>query len=337
MTGNKKIAEDSNVIFGDDMSFTKKDIYSNLLPSLNKDSILFTREMVKKPIMTTPYGVTTYGMIKKFDEFDLEWTESSKAAKILKISLDDRYPELCELMTLLKNYFTLCLLFDITELVFTIDGLKMDFVCRVVTDKKVVVNGERTILSVNTDKIDFKKTRNSITANLTHAHDAHFLSAMYFESKRGLSYKVLASIHDSFGSNFFDMGFIHHCAIEAYKKIFINNKDLYLHQIKHNLDVKYTMTSEELNIVMGIVNGTRVLDTKGVKKFSNIVGWGIETIVLLDKEGRDVKFTINVKKPSYEEILLLKFYYIELVNRSTNKLLSLRLNMVYWEFKKILY
>lgn len=338
MTGNKKLAVDSNVIFGDDNSNRKRDVYERVLPKLREIIPKLNRDDVKKQVMTTPYGVTTYGMIKKFEESGFSKSDSIEATKCISKVLNEMYPDINDLMLLLRSFFVLSLLFDEYDLVFEIDGLRIPFVVYVVDKKKVTISGNRVIMKSKTASIDFKKTCNSLTANLTHAYDSYFLSTLYFNSLDVDRKVVLSSIHDSFGSNFLDMDIVNYGAIKAFKLIFINSKS-FINQIDFKIRDKFSISKEDEGLVKSIINGRKdlLVYKPSDKNFKNIIGWGKENLNFLDEKNREVVFTVDVKKLSEIELLMLKYYFINKSKEITKKFLKNKSDMFNWEFKKIVY
>lgn len=337
MTGNKKLAIASNVIFDEDNSFEKKDVYLSFLPELNKVMICLTRNDVKKQIMTTPYGVTFFGMIKKFEESGFSREDSIKATRCISKILNEKYPDINDLMVLLKDFFIVSLLFGEDDLVFVVDGLKISFVVYIVSKKKITIDGSRVTIQGRTDFVDFKKTCNSLTANLTHAYDSYFLSSLYFSALDGDRNVVISSIHDSFGSNFLDMDLVNDAAIEAFKLVFFSSNS-FVDQINFKLKNKFFISKQEEDLANSIINKEIALDkrvTYGM--FKNVNGWGKEKIKFLDNKNQEVVFVIDVKKLSDNELLLLKYYFTLKSRKTVEKFLENKNGMVDWKFKKIIY
>lgn len=200
-----------------------------------------TRKIVKRPVMTTPYGVSTYGRGDQIKEeltkmrdkgecpFPFESTLSREAnylAVLVTKALGELLSSSCSVMKWLQDYayiatheglpvrWTTPSGFVAVQAYYKYDSKRLD----------CLMGGVRIQLRYKEDtgNLDIRKMSNAISPNFTHSLDAsHLMLTVCKCLDNGIT--VFSMIHDSYGTHACDIDLLSRLLRETFVDIYKNN------------------------------------------------------------------------------------------------------------------
>lgn len=200
-----------------------------------------SRALVKRPVMTTPYGATLYGMRDQLSE---EITKQIEKGNITHLSKgDDIFPHCQYLakviydsighimwsaregMTFLQNVAkqmskeSRCIVWNLP----TGFKVKQDYRKSVIQKVKTQINGRMATLfakSGDSDKLNTIKQSNGIAPNFVHSLDAAHLMMTINEANQRFKISSFAVVHDSFGTHACDVESLGACLRKTFVQLY---------------------------------------------------------------------------------------------------------------------
>ena len=200
------------------------------------------RSMVKRPVMTTPYGSTLYGMreqiyeelkkqmdkgikFKNMDKNNSLWPHCKYLAYHIYEGIRTTVSSAQEIMTWLQSIAKIlakenkCLYWT------TPIGLlvKQKYMKSTVKQIRTVINGQAASLFSNSfdgDKLNKERQSNGIAPNFVHSYDASHLMFTILGAKRRHGIESFAVVHDSFGTHACDMEILSKVIRQEFVKIY---------------------------------------------------------------------------------------------------------------------
>ena len=270
---------------------TVADIYSLLIGPINTklnnmgiknfENIQLTRKEVKRPIMTTTYRVTNFGirnqlienlksitiyvennktLIKKYEVPSkdglilLDPKEILIIAKVIKDTLFVQFPSLLIIYNYFEKISNLMMKLQLPMNWITPAGLNITQLYKSSVAHKVSFSlnkkSKTVIVRKPTDKVDTRKQRNAIVANFTHSLDASHLMLVINTLHKEYSINILP-IHDCFGAHPNDMNIVEFIVKKEF--ILLYSSPDYLKTfdsriIQSIIDIKYEVEPDKLNL-----------------------------------------------------------------------------------------
>lgn len=264
--------------FGDtprDVYADVKDIVSKKLLEISKDSLYtnlknvnLTREIIKKPVMATSYGITESGIkeyleqelfqkeyvvvdknfifrsrdLEKFGNFSLTTREANKLAKIIHSCLFDLHPKLLEFVNYLNEIVEILYKLELPIIWIAPSGIKVNHTYKKFKTERISSSAykgaRRVTLQVPITKANLQNIKKGIVPNLIHSLDASNISILISHLKnQKLTHPVnLYTVHDCFATSIDKLPLINHLVREAFIDIY--SSDSYISDF-NNFVVQY--------------------------------------------------------------------------------------------------